>query len=99
MLVLTRKSGEKIKIGDNIYINVLSVEGGVVKIGIDAPREVSIIRMEVLEQIKKENIAAAAKDVADITEAAELFKKKISPKDNDGNNKSSGKNKTREKKD
>lgn len=78
MLVLTRKAEEKIKIGDNVVISILGVEGGVVKIGIDAPRDVSIFRMEVLEQIKKENIEAASKDIATITEAAELFKKKMS---------------------
>ncbi len=50
MLVLTRKVDEKIKIGDNIVVSILSVEGGGVKIGIDAPREVTILRMEVLEQ-------------------------------------------------
>lgn len=80
MLVLTRRAGEKIKIGENIVVSILSVEGGVVKIGIDAPREITILRMEVLEQIKKENIAAAARDMEDITEAAELFKKKLSSK-------------------
>ena len=78
MLVLTRRVEEKIQIGENIVVSILSVEGGVVKIGIDAPREVSILRMEVLEQIKNENIDAAAKEVADITEAANLFKKRMS---------------------
>ena len=78
MLVLTRKADEKIKIGENIVISILSVEGSIVKIGIDAPREVNILRMEVLEQVKNENIAAAARDVKDIAAAADLFKKKLS---------------------
>ena len=73
MLVLTRRAEEKIKIGDNIIVNVLSVDGGVVKIGIEAPREITILRMEVLEQIKNENIEAAAKGVQDIAEAVDLF--------------------------
>jgi carbon storage regulator len=78
MLVLTRRAEEKIKIGDNIIVNVLSVDGGVVKIGIDAPRDITILRMEVLEQIENENIEAAEKDVKDIAEAVDLFKKKLS---------------------
>ncbi|SDT85724.1 carbon storage regulator CsrA [Desulfobacula phenolica] len=76
MLILSRRSGEKIKIGDNIVVNILGVEGGGVKIGIDAPREVTILRMEVWEQIENENIDAATKEIADITEAADLLKKK-----------------------
>ena len=77
MLVLTRKAGEKITIGDNIVLSVLSVEGNIVKIGIDAPREVTILRMEVLEQVKQENIAAA-KNAKEFSMAADLFKKKLS---------------------
>ncbi len=79
MLVLTRKAGEKIKIGDNIVISVLKCEGNIVKIGIDAPKEVTILRMEVLEQVENENIAAA-KDVKDIAGAADLFNKRLSSK-------------------
>ncbi|MBA3011059.1 MAG: carbon storage regulator CsrA [Proteobacteria bacterium] len=77
MLVLTRRAEEKIKIGDNIIVSVLSVEGGVVKIGIDAPRDITILRMEVLEQIKNENIEAAQKGVEDIAQAVDLFNKKL----------------------
>ena len=49
MLILTRKKGESIAIGDNIQIQVLDVKGGQVRIGIDAPREVSVNREERLE--------------------------------------------------
>lgn len=76
MLVLTRKTEDKIKIGDNIIVTVLEVDGGNVKIGIDAPREIQILRMEVVEQIKQENIESASKEINDIKEAAELIKRK-----------------------
>jgi carbon storage regulator len=77
MLVLSRKAEEKIKIGDNIVISILGIEGGTVKLGIKAPKEVTILRWEVFEQIQKENIASAAREFTDIQSAAELLKKKI----------------------
>ncbi|OIO67637.1 MAG: carbon storage regulator [Zetaproteobacteria bacterium CG12_big_fil_rev_8_21_14_0_65_54_13] len=49
MLILTRKKGESIAIGDNIQIQVLNVKGGQVRIGIEAPREVQVNREERLE--------------------------------------------------
>ncbi len=52
MLILTRKEGETITIGEDIQIKVLSVQGGKVRLGIDAPREVSVNREEVLEKDK-----------------------------------------------
>jgi carbon storage regulator len=48
MLVLTRKLGEKIVIGDNIVITVTDIDRGKIRLGIDAPREVSIVRSELL---------------------------------------------------
>ena len=46
MLVLSRKQGEKVCIGDNITVTVLGVRGNVLKLGIDAPREVRVLRSE-----------------------------------------------------
>jgi carbon storage regulator len=54
MLVLTRRVGEKLIIGDDVTINVLSIKGNQVRIGISAPREVMIHREEVYERILNE---------------------------------------------
>ncbi|WP_461170016.1 carbon storage regulator CsrA [Arthrobacter sp. Z1-15] len=59
MLVLTRKSGEQILIGDDIVITVLEGRGDGVRIGIDAPRGVRIQRQEVLRAVEEANVAAA----------------------------------------
>ncbi len=58
MLVLTRKAGESIIIGSNIEVKVLSAEGGSVRIGIKAPREVSVYRRELYDAIREENLQA-----------------------------------------
>ena len=55
MLILTRKKGESIIISGNIEIQIMNIEDGKVKIGIEAPKEVSVFRSEVLETIKNEN--------------------------------------------
>nr|WP_318539346.1 carbon storage regulator CsrA [Terribacillus saccharophilus] len=59
MLVLTRKVGESLKIGDDIELKILSVDGEQIKLGIDAPREIAIHRKEVYLAIEQENNAAA----------------------------------------
>ncbi len=59
MLTLTREVGEKIVIGDDIIVTVVSVsENGRVRLGIEAPRQVRIDRSEVLERIRRENVEA-----------------------------------------
>lgn len=59
MLALTRKRGDSIIIGDNIEVIVLGIQGEQVKLGIVAPREISVHRKEIYEQIKFENEQAA----------------------------------------
>jgi carbon storage regulator len=49
MLVLTRKLMEKLYIGDNVCVTVVRLEGGQVRLGIDAPREVSVVRAELVD--------------------------------------------------
>ncbi|MZP29474.1 carbon storage regulator CsrA [Heliobacterium undosum] len=59
MLVLTRKSGETLLIGNDVEVVVLEVRGEQVKIGIRAPKDVRILRKEVLEAIEEANRSAA----------------------------------------
>jgi len=55
MLILTRRVGETLMIGDDVSVTVLGVKGNQVRIGVNAPREVSVHREEIYERIKKEN--------------------------------------------
>ncbi|MBE5915264.1 MAG: carbon storage regulator CsrA [Pseudobutyrivibrio ruminis] len=66
MLALTRKTGDAIMINNNIEITVLEVRGDQVKIGISAPKEVSIYRKEVYLEIQKENEAAQSISMDDL---------------------------------
>lgn len=63
MLVLTRKNGESIKIGEDIEITIVSVKNDQVKIGIKAPVTVEIFRKEIFDQIQLEN-QLASKDIS-----------------------------------
>jgi carbon storage regulator len=60
MLILTRKTDEKIKIGEDITVTIIEVRGEQVKIGVEAPKEVRVFREEVYALIQAENRAAAA---------------------------------------
>lgn len=54
MLILTRRIGESIMIGDNVVVNVLGVKGNQVRLGIDAPRDVEVHREEIYERIQSQ---------------------------------------------
>ncbi|HEV8460505.1 MAG TPA: carbon storage regulator CsrA [Gaiellaceae bacterium] len=66
MLVITRKAGEAIRIGDDVTITVLDVAGSTVRIGIDAPSEIPVFRQEIWAAVKEERRAAADASVEDV---------------------------------
>lgn len=74
MLVLTRHIGDSIVIGDNIEITVVEVQGDKIKIGINAPKSIAVLRKELIDEAKKENMAAAAPHIS-IGLLAEAMKK------------------------
>ena len=55
MLIITRKKGESLMIGDDIEITVSKLEDGSVKLGIQAPKDITILRKELYEAVEKEN--------------------------------------------
>ncbi len=63
MLVFTRRKGESLIIGNEIEVTVLSLGSGNVKLGISAPRHISVHRQEVYEAIKSENLAASRSQI------------------------------------
>ncbi|SIT83393.1 carbon storage regulator CsrA [Microbacterium sp. RU33B] len=65
MLVLTRRIGERVLIGDDIEITVLDVKGDSVRIGIQAPRETRVQRAEIVAAVETENLAATGSAVGD----------------------------------
>lgn len=74
MLVLTRKPNESIKIGDDIELSVIEIDGDQVKLGINAPKYVEIHRREVYVAIQEENSRAADASVDVLAKLNERFK-------------------------
>lgn len=79
MLVLTRKQGEGILIGDDIRITVVELKGGGVRLGISAPRETKVHRQEVFDRIKQENQEATQWNIADLDSLGGLLKGEKKP--------------------
>lgn len=76
MLVLTRKLGETITIGDDIRITIIAVKGNQVKLGIEAPAEVTVHRAEVYTKISDENHKAAATGPVDTAVLQSLWQQR-----------------------
>ncbi|OGJ84534.1 MAG: carbon storage regulator [Candidatus Raymondbacteria bacterium RifOxyA12_full_50_37] len=76
MLVLTRKLGESIRIGDDIKITVVELDGRHAKLGVEAPKQVIVHREEVYERIQAENKAAALVQKVDLHDIAEMWKQR-----------------------
>jgi carbon storage regulator len=81
MLILTRKAGETIRIGDDIVISVMEIRGNQVRLGINAPRSVTVHRQEVYDQIQEQNIQATRALPSDKALVQDLWQKKAPKKD------------------
>lgn len=62
MLILTRRVGETLMIGDEVTVTVLGVKGNQVRIGVNAPKDVSVHREEIYERIKKEQAESSSSE-------------------------------------
>ena len=76
MLVLTRRIGEKIIIGDDITISISAVKGDSVRVAIDAPRDIKVYRGEIHAAIIAENQAATLQENADMEQLQTMMPKK-----------------------
>ena len=78
MLIITRRPGEKIILGEDISVQVMEIVGNQVRIGIQAPKSVPVYREEIWEAVKAENQAAAA-EAPDAPVRAPLFPEAAAP--------------------
>ena len=74
MLVLTRKLGERLKIGHGITVTVIEIKNGQVRLGIEAPPSVGVHREEVYQRIREQNVKASA-EVGRLKEVARSMKR------------------------
>lgn len=69
MLVISRKSGERICLGDDVTVTVLEIVGSSVRLGIEAPAEIPVYRHEIWAAVKEENRAAAQASLKNLPSA------------------------------
>ncbi len=74
MLVLSRKRDESIIIGDNVVVTIIDIRGEQVKLGVSAPKTISIHRKEVYEAIQAENVAASRPEAQNLAGLAQVLK-------------------------
>ncbi len=79
MLVLSRRLGESVVIGDDVEVTVLEVRGDVVRIGVDAPRSVQVRRRELVEEVAATNRSAASPDPAAVANLSAAVRRPDSP--------------------
>jgi carbon storage regulator len=77
VLVLTRRVGERIRIGDDVTVQVLEIRGGQVRLGLAAPPDVRIFREEIFRLIESQNASARLPDQASLSEAAEAWEEYV----------------------
>lgn len=86
MLVLSRKQNEKIRIGSNVVIKIVSISDNQVKIGIEAPPDVKILREEIYENVKQHTFEASRKiSMGEIPDLSKLTINKIKSDTSDKN--------------
>jgi carbon storage regulator len=76
LLILTRKIGEGIILGDDIRIAILEIRGKQIRIGIEAPPNIVVLREEIYQRIQEENLRAAGVRDVDLKEIANIWKQK-----------------------
>ncbi len=76
MLILTRKLGESIIIGEKVQLSVVEINKNNIKIGINAPKDITIYREEVFEKIKEENELSSISGIIDFTDTSNTTKNK-----------------------
>ncbi|WP_265333828.1 carbon storage regulator CsrA [Nocardioides sp. Kera G14] len=81
MLVLSRRVGESVVIGDEVTVTILEVRGDVVRVGIDAPRSVTVHRAELLAELATSNQESASPSEAAVASLSDALSEALKPKE------------------
>ena len=76
MLILTRKLGESIAIGDDIWVTVVDIQGNQIRLGIDAPKVLPVYRAEIYQRVEEENQRAVSAIPVHLRDLAKRWKQK-----------------------